>query len=261
MVRFLCLIWALVLPSFAVEGDFRWNGRLAPGQTVEIKGVSGSIHAEFVSGSETRVTARKSAERGDPNAVHIEAVPHAGGITICTVYSAEGGHPSGCGPTGEVHPNPFAKDVKVEYTVQLPRGVRLAARTVNGEVLATDLQSDVEVATVNGRVRIGTTGSATAKTVNGSIEVSIGTGTLSQKSPLEFSTVNGSIDVTVPPGVSADVHASTVNGGLTTDFPLTVSGRWGPKSLTGRIGNGGALLKMSTVNGGIRLHSTAGRTI
>jgi DUF4097 and DUF4098 domain-containing protein YvlB len=49
------------------------------------------------------------------------------------------------------------------------------------------------------------------------------------------------------------VHASTVNGGISTDFPLTVQGRFGPKRLNGRIGDGGRTLSLTTVNGEIEL--------
>ncbi len=259
MNKFVWVALAALLPVFAVEGDFHWNGRLNPGQTIEIKGVNGAIHAEYASGPEIHVMARKSASRSDPNSVHVEAVPYAGGITICTVYPGDGGRPNECKPGNEGRMNTHNNDVKVEYTVQVPRGVRLVAMTVNGEVSANGMQSDVEANTVNGRVHVATTGLAKVKTVNGSIEASMG-GT-SWNDALEFSTVNGSVDVTIPAGVNAEVHASTVNGGLTTDFPLTVSGRWGPKSLNGRIGSGGPSLKLSTVNGGIRLHSATGRAI
>ncbi|MBI4545853.1 MAG: hypothetical protein HY703_11705, partial [Gemmatimonadetes bacterium] len=52
---------------------------------------------------------------------------------------------------------------------------------------------------------------------------------------------------------SADVRAQTVNGNLTTDFPMTVVGRASARRLQGSIGKGGPELHLSTVNGGIRL--------
>jgi DUF4097 and DUF4098 domain-containing protein YvlB len=95
------------------------------------------------------------------------------------------------------------------------------------------------------------TGVVEAQTVNGSIDAVMGQS--SWTGDLEFATVNGSITVSLPSGIGADVRASTVNGSLETDFPLTVQGRWGPKSLQGTIGGGGRGLHMSTVNGGIHL--------
>ncbi len=250
---------ALGAPLFAVEGDFQWSGRLKPGQTIEIKGVNGGIKAEYSSGPDVQVTARKTAFRSDLNSVRVEAVPGSDGITICSVYPSDNGRPNECKPGDGGRMNTKNNDVKVEFTVHVPKGVRLVAKTVNGGIEASGLQSDIASHTVNGKIHVATAGNASAETVNGSIEVSVGN--VSWNEPLSFNTVNGTIDVTIPAGVNADVHASTVNGALTTDFPLTVSGRWGPKSLNGKIGNGGRELKLNTVNGGIRLHSGSGRAI
>jgi DUF4097 and DUF4098 domain-containing protein YvlB len=65
--------------------------------------------------------------------------------------------------------------------------------------------------------------------------------------------VNGSITVTFAGDVNADVTASTVNGGINTDFPLEVRGRFGPRRVSGTIGTGGRELALSTVNGAIHL--------
>jgi len=70
---------------------------------------------------------------------------------------------------------------------------------------------------------------------------------------LEFSTVNGSIVLKVAPDAGAEIEASTVNGSMSTDFPITVSGKFGPKSMHGTIGTGGRTVKISTVNGNIRV--------
>lgn len=246
------------LPLFAVESDFHWTGRLGAGQAVEIKGVNGAIRAEYASGSEIEVNARKSARRSDVNGVRVEAVPHAGGITICSVYPSDG-RPNECRPGNEGRMSTRDNDVKVDFTVRVPKGVRLIAKTVNGEVIATSLQSDVEASSVNGKIQVSTTELARANTVNGGIEAKFGVA--SWTGELKFSTVNGGIELTMPAGTNAEVKASTVNGAISTEFPLTVSGRWGPKSLNGRIGSGGSDLRISTVNGGIELHSSAGRTI
>jgi hypothetical protein len=44
-----------------------------------------------------------------------------------------------------------------------------------------------------------------------------------------------------------------VNGSVESDFPITVRGRMNPRSLRGRIGEGGRDLDLTTVNGSIRL--------
>jgi len=44
-----------------------------------------------------------------------------------------------------------------------------------------------------------------------------------------------------------------VNGDISSDFPITVTGQVSRRHLTGTIGNGGPELTLSTVNGGINL--------
>jgi DUF4097 and DUF4098 domain-containing protein YvlB len=70
---------------------------------------------------------------------------------------------------------------------------------------------------------------------------------------LEFTTVNGGITVELPPSISAEFEASTVNGSVESDFSITIQGKMSPRSLRGRIGDGGPMLRMTTVNGSIRL--------
>jgi hypothetical protein len=48
-----------------------------------------------------------------------------------------------------------------------------------------------------------------------------------------------------------------VNGDFRTDFPMTMSGRVGPRHLEGKIGNGGRDLKATTVNGSITLRKAS----
>src|SRR5260221_12287565 len=67
-----------VVPALRAE-DFRWQGRVAAGAAVEIKGVNGGIDAEPASGTEVEVTAVKRARRSNPDEVEIKGVEHAGG--------------------------------------------------------------------------------------------------------------------------------------------------------------------------------------
>src|SRR6266853_1531148 len=142
-------------------------------------------------------------------------------------------------------------DETVDFTVRVPTGVRFLGKTVNGEVEAAVLSSDLEAKTVNGSIRISTAGYAEAQTVNGEIVASLGRATWSEA--IEFRTVNGGITLDLPAGLSTEVRATTVNGDIQTDFPLMVTGRLGPRSLRGTIGSGGRRLALETVHGLIRL--------
>jgi DUF4097 and DUF4098 domain-containing protein YvlB len=65
--------------------------------------------------------------------------------------------------------------------------------------------------------------------------------------------VNGSITIEMEEGANADVDLSTVNGRVSSDFPLTIDGRINPRKIRAKMGTGGARLRASTVNGSIRL--------
>ena len=250
------ILVALVAAAFpalaaAAQEEFRWNGKLAAGQAIEIKGVNGGITATGTSGGEIELVAVKKGRHSDPRAVKIDVVEHAGGVTICAVYPSHDGTPNECAPGKGGRMRVRDNDVNVEWKLSVPAGVRFVGRTVNGGIDANGLAADAEAETVNGGVELESTGTARAQTVNGGITARLGRADWS--GTLKLETVNGGIDVTLPDGLNADVTASTVNGDISTDFPITVTGKIGKRKLEGTVGAGGRLLEMKTVNGGIEL--------
>jgi DUF4097 and DUF4098 domain-containing protein YvlB len=249
------LLMALPLTAAAAQEEFHWTGKVAAGQAIEIKGVNGDISATGTGGGDVEVTALKKGRRSDPAEVKIEVVEHAGGVTICAVYPSDG-KPNECAPGTAGRMNVRDNDVGVSFKVKVPAGVRFVGRTVNGGIEATGLKADAEATTVNGGVELDSTGTARAETVNGGITARLGRA--DWDGTLKLQTVNGGIDVTLPDGLSADVKCSTVNGDISTDFPLTVKGKVARRKLEGTIGSGGRLLEMTTVNGGIELKKHGG---
>lgn len=233
--------------------DFNWRGRITAGKRLEVKGVNGDVRAVAASGAEAVVTAAKRARRSDPDEVKIEVVEHAGGVTICAVYPTppRARRENVCEAGDEWHSNTEDNDVTVHFDVQVPAGVEFHGRTVNGEMSAEGMRADAKASTVNGSVRVTTTGVAEASTVNGSVYVEMGRADWPDE--LDFSTVNGKITLILPAKLDTEVRASTVNGDMESDFPMTVSGRFGPRRWRGTIGTGGRSLNLSTVNGEIRL--------
>jgi Putative adhesin len=238
-------------PAFA-QADFQWRGALAQGQSVEIKGVNGDVHAAMSQSGQVEVTARRTARRSNPTDVKIVTVPHPGGVTICAVYpSSPDREANTCEPGGRGHNNTRDNDTVVHFEVRVPPGVGFIGRTVNGEVEADALQSDAQAHTVNGSVKLTTTGLATAATVNGSVNVTMGRADWPDGG--DFKTVNGGITLTLPSVFDADVRADTLNGNISSDFPITVTGTVSPRRLRGTVGSGGHNLTLSTVNGSIKL--------
>jgi hypothetical protein len=234
----------------AAQEEFHWAGKVAAGAAVEIKGINGGIVATGTPGGDVDVTAIKKGRKSDPAQVEIEVVEHAGGVTICAVYPSDGA-PNECRPGEGGRMKLRDNDVSVEFKVKVPAGVRFVGRTVNGGIKAGGIAADAEAHTVNGGVDLDAAGTARAETVNGGITARLGRADWT--GALKLKTVNGGIDVVMPEGLSADVKASTVNGDIQTDFPLTVKGRISRRKIEGTIGGGGRLLEVETVNGAIEL--------
>ena len=246
---------ALCLAAFATATaqDFNWHGRIAAGKRLEVKGVSGDVRAVLASGAEAVVNARKHARRSDPDDVEIKVVQSDEGVTICAVYPTppRAREENSCEPGDRWHSSTDNNDVVVDFEVQVPAGVEFNGQTVNGEMSAEGLKGDVKASTVNGSVRVSTTGLAEASTVNGSVYAEMGRANWNDE--LEFSTVNGGITLILPGKLDTELRASTVNGEIDSDYPLMITGKFGPRRLRGTIGAGGRTLNLSTVNGEIRL--------
>jgi DUF4097 and DUF4098 domain-containing protein YvlB len=238
----------LASPRPAPPEDFRWHGAIAPGKTLEVRGINGGVHAIGTGGSEAEVVARKRGRRSDPASVEIRVVQREGGVVICAVYPNR--QYDGCEP-GRHERHDDDNDVNVDFTVKVPKGVHFVGGTVNGGIEATGLDADAEVSTVNGDATVETRGNAEATTVNGTVTATMGRADWTGKRSL--TTVNGDVIVDLPANPSLEVHASTLNGGLESDYPLLLKGKFGPRRLTGTIGSGGRSLDVTTVNGSIRL--------
>ena len=232
---------------------FEWSGLVGEGQWIEIKGISGKLTAMPATGNRVQVTAMRSGFRSDPNEVEIVVVEHGDGVTICAVYPSSGSEPNACAPGDGGRNRARHNDVKVEFDVLVPTGVRFAGRMVNASIRAEDLTADVRAQTVNGSVRLSTSQGASAKTVNGSIRASFGA--TAWEGVSAFETVNGSVRLEVPEQLNADLQIRTTNGRITTDLPITTT-RATRRLVEGTLGAGGPTLRLQTVNGSITLSPT-----
>lgn len=253
IVLALATLLAAPAPSRPIAlDDFHWKKKLTAGQVIRIQGINGSVRATGTSASEADVSAVKKARHGNPDLVKIDVVEDANGVTICALYPDR--HGEATGHCGDRHHddccNKETDDVSVDFTIAVPAGVRFEGATVNGDVSVSGLDADADGTTVNGSVDVATKGHASASTVNGSVRATMGK---TLDSDMDFSTVNGGITLTMPADLACEIRAGTVNGSIDSDFPITISGKMNPTSLRGSIGSGGHLLKLSTVNGSIRL--------
>ena len=233
------------------ERDFHWQGHLKASQTLEVINRNGEIDASAASGDEVRVAGVRRGNDDDSD-LFIEVVEYSDGVTICAVY-AKDKTPGRChrGGVSSESMGWHRTRAKINFDVQVPPGVRFNALTTNGNVLGRNLASVVEAATTNGNVEVSTSEWASATTTNGGIRVSMGKARWDGE--LRLTSTNGSVDVTLPASAEFQLDAATTNGGIHTDFPITVQGSFNSKELSGTVGSGGRELKVATTNGTIRL--------
>ncbi|MGD0579902.1 MAG: DUF4097 family beta strand repeat-containing protein [Bryobacteraceae bacterium] len=146
----------------------------------------------------------------------------------------------------------------VSYELYVPSKLDLTMKTVNGGIHVLGVRGSMKLETVNGGIDLTqVSGRVRGETVNGGVHVRL-SGKKWEGDELNVQTVNGGVTVEIPDAYNASVKAQTVNGGMSSDFPgatITKTGPFGvgPKTLEQKLGEGGAPIKLETVNGGVKV--------
>jgi hypothetical protein len=267
-------------------GPFDWSGQLAAGSRVRIVDVHGDIRVAAAPGDRVTVHAdvrRSGRRRGD---IVFDMVRDGDNITICARW-ADGPPCTGRGLRDQ-DDREGGESASADFTVQLPRALRLDAETGNGVVDVAGTGTDVRASSGNGVVRVagasaavdassgngdvtvdGAGGPVTASTGNGAVraytaigpvKASTGNGdvdvrmqTLPTHGPMEFTTGNGRVTIALPASLAATLDADTGHGRIESDFSITVDGRFDPSHLRGAINGGGPRIRLSSGNGDLVL--------
>jgi hypothetical protein len=256
--------------QFGRDSDvWRWDGRVDGGRWMSVFNINGSVDFAPSPDNMVHLVAEKRSNGRELDDIHYEVVQAGGNVTICAIWNNN----SRCedGGVEQLRRNEHNENhSSVKITVQVPRSVRVGAHSVNGGVSVRDVGAEVKANTVNGGVTIrNALGPVRAETVNGGVDVNTSAGpvtaetvngnvdarmaSLSGNDDMTFKTVNGSVAIWVPARFDADFRFDTVHGGIDSDFPMTLSGKWGPRHAAGTIGAGGRDLRASSVNGSIQL--------
>lgn len=248
---------------------WHWDGHVDTGRWMHVFNINGQVEFTPSSDNQVHVVAEKRSNGRAMDDIHYEVVQTGGNVTICAIWNNNSRCEDGSmeqsrnNDRNETHST-------VRFTVQVPRTVRVGAHSVNGAVSVRDVGTEVRANTVNGGVNVrNALGPVRATTVNGGVDVNTSAGpvtattvngnvdarmaSLSGDDDMDFKTVNGSVSIYVPARFDANFRFDTVHGGIESDFPMTLSGKWGPRHASGAIGNGGRDLRASTVNGSIEL--------
>ena len=176
---------------------------------------------------------------------------------------------------------------QVFLQVSIPRGLRVEvnavngridiqsirgtviARSSNGSANIVDVIGDIEIATSNAKVACSCTcGKIVARSSNGkivleghkgSVDASTSNGLIRVgldavgKDGVVLATSNGRIALDLPEDVDADIDLRVDNGFIRNERALCKAHREGNGVVRGRLGDGGALIKLRTSNGSISL--------
>jgi hypothetical protein len=167
------------------------------------------------------------------------------------VIATAGGKVSSTGPKtmGKTH-------YSVSYEVFVPRKIDLSLNSTNGGVSIEGVSGNISSETTNGGLKLtNLAGKVFARTTNGGVKVVLA-GPTWEGEGFEVSSTNGGVSIEAAPNYSAQLELRTTNGGLSSQIPVTVQGKYTGKSISAKIGNGGPPVRATTTNGGISLKTS-----
>ena len=236
--------------------NFSWTGDIAPGSTVNVRNIDGSI--AIVPSTNEKLSVDAVILNAAPTAVQVKQSANGNDLYFCTLLGSRTS--AGCESTEGTHDTHFSPftlfsrrhPITVRYTLHVPAGVRVAVETVNGKIAAQNIAGNVKASTVNGDVIVSTTnGTVNAETVNGSIIASMAS--LPDSGNVHLETVNGSITSLIPEGIGGSIDLDNTNGSITANYPNAVPDSSDKHHLRIKLDEGKRRVTLETVNGSVNL--------
>jgi len=159
---------------------------------------------------------------------------------------------------------PDESNYSVSFQILVPRNTNLQLKAHNGGISISNVEGNLQFETMNGGVHLdNVAGDVRGRTTNGGVNVAL-TGSTWRGSGLDVETSNGGVHLTVPQNYAANIETGTVNGGFSSDIAaLNVEkderGRARTKTVSAAINGGGAPIKVTTTNGGVRISSDSNK--
>ena len=211
----------------------------------------------------SRATLESATGRGCSDGRFEVTVP-MGAKVVGTTWS---GSVSVRGVYGDVEAHAQSGDITIRDV-----GERLDVDALSGDVRITGVKGETSINTVSGDVELtGARGNVTAESVSGDLDLRdviakqvrthttsgdvMFTGQILEAGRYEFNTHSGEIGLQLPVDIGSELSVSTFNGGIESDFPITLVG--GTASRTKRlnftVGRGTAKIIAETFSGDIIL--------
>ncbi len=245
----------------------RMNGTLTLSSTsgeVRIHDVASKLIAHTVSGNITATDLRDDASlTATSGEVRIEKA--SGRVNARTV--------SGTVIVKDIGGDATLESISDSVLAENIKG-RVTVIAVSADVTLRNVQEGARINAVSGTITVTQTkGLIEAKTTSGDVilrdidshELQLGShsgnvnysGSLHEDGRYSFESFNGGITVLIPANANFNLNATTFNGSIETDFPITIppgtTQTTRPKRLQGTHGKGGAQLKINGFSADIKL--------
>jgi DUF4097 and DUF4098 domain-containing protein YvlB len=222
----------------AITKEFNQSYPLQPGGSFELQNVNGTVDVQGWDRDTIEIHAVKTAKNRESDldlvSIDVDAKPDV--VSVATRY-----------------PQNEGVEVAVEYTVRVPHRAHLEhLGTVNGTLRVSGIERVEDLRTVNGNIEVYEGGgSVHARTTNGNVHLELVH--VQDQSGAMAETTNGSVVLAVPASTHADLETRCLNGNFFSELPVTFESTLKPREMHGKLGRGGAPIRLHTVNGGIRL--------
>jgi hypothetical protein len=225
----------------AVNDETRKTFELKPGERIWIQGINGRVEIQTSDTKTAEVYVKRTGD--DANSLQRRQLiveQNADGLLVRSRQVFNG-----------VWDHLFGKDPKEEVTIKAPRQIALSLRGINARVYSGDIDGRLEMNALNGDAQLGQIGdSADFNAVNGTISMAL---TRLGERGLHIHSVNGGIELKLSPGLNATLTANGMNGNVRSEISEVSVEKENWSRYSARIGNGGADIDISGVNGNVRL--------
>ena len=241
--------------------DFRWEKALAAGSSVSLHNISGNVDVTPSTSGKVEVVGVRRGRGRYADEMTLEVVEHTRGITVCAMDKSrdmtcdEDGLRTHDDRRGRRYRDDDWDRGEINIVVKLPKGMRVSAGSVSGDVSVTGAEGIVRGSSVSGNVELRNLRASSVRATSVSGDVDVAVDAFTGDGDLHFTSVSGNVTVVLPNNLDADVSMRSVSGQLDSEFPLTLNGRMNRRSLEARIGKGGRALEVTTVSGDVRLRS------
>lgn len=232
--------------SQGIEEKDSWTRSysLEKGGTLDLRDTNGSIHIQAVDGDKVEVKATRVVKASTPEAAKAELakfeIKEESSPTLVRIDSTGG--------TTGLH---IGLSKRVDYEITVPRWADVTVRSTNGEITVRDIGGMLTVNAINGRITgTGLEKAAEVETVNGQVDLEFAK---LGDNGVRCKTTNGMITVTIPRTARASLSASVANGGISTENLDVTDTDESRRAFEGTLNGGGAEIRLSTINGAIKI--------